>query len=140
MKLVRYLLDTSALLAHYRQESGWEEVQALFEDSEAEIMIACPTLTEFARRLHALGADDATILETLENYSLLFTNTFSVDRTVALAAYAIGRETPQRLPLIDALIAATARVNEATLVHRDPHMATIPMAAVRQQALAMNNR
>ena len=31
---MRYLLDTSALLAHHRQESGWETVQVLFETDE----------------------------------------------------------------------------------------------------------
>ncbi len=34
---MRYLLDTSALLAHYRQENGGEMVQAMFEADEAEI-------------------------------------------------------------------------------------------------------
>lgn len=52
---MRYLLDTSALLAHYRQESGWETVQALFEDDMAELIIAAITLTEFGRRLRDLG-------------------------------------------------------------------------------------
>ena len=45
---MRYLLDTSALLAHYRQEAGGDEVQALFEADEAELMIASLTLTENA--------------------------------------------------------------------------------------------
>jgi predicted nucleic acid-binding protein len=33
---VVYLLDTSALIAHYRQEPGWEQVQAIFEGLENE--------------------------------------------------------------------------------------------------------
>jgi predicted nucleic acid-binding protein len=32
-----YLLDTSALLAHYRDEDGAPQVQALFEDGDASI-------------------------------------------------------------------------------------------------------
>ena len=36
---MRYLLDTSALLAHHRRETGWETVQALFETDEAEILL-----------------------------------------------------------------------------------------------------
>ena len=48
---MRYLLDTSALLAHYRQEHGWEMVQAVFEDNEAEIIMASVSLPEFGRRL-----------------------------------------------------------------------------------------
>lgn len=38
VELMRYLLDTSALLAHFRQEKGWETVQAIFEDEAAEIV------------------------------------------------------------------------------------------------------
>jgi len=45
-----YLLDTSALLAHYRDEEGAPKVQALFEDEDASIAIASITLTEFSRR------------------------------------------------------------------------------------------
>jgi len=48
---MRHLLDTSALLAHHRQERGWEMVQAAFEDDEAEIIMASISLPEFGRRL-----------------------------------------------------------------------------------------
>ena len=51
-----YLFDTSALLAHYRRESGWQQVQAIFDDDAADILLASVTLTEFARRLRELGA------------------------------------------------------------------------------------
>lgn len=34
---MRYRLDTSALLAHYRQERGGEAVQRLFEEEEATL-------------------------------------------------------------------------------------------------------
>jgi hypothetical protein len=33
---MRFLLDTSALLAHYREEPGWQEVQALVEQQELD--------------------------------------------------------------------------------------------------------
>ena len=50
-----YLLDTSALLAHYRQEEGGEEVQALFDDAKTQIVLASVSLVEFARRLRDLA-------------------------------------------------------------------------------------
>ncbi|HEY1408449.1 MAG TPA: PIN domain-containing protein, partial [Promineifilum sp.] len=84
---MRYLLDTSALLAHYREEIGWEVVQGLFEDLESDIMIPSPSLAEFARRLLALGVDDAEIAAVLDNYGLLFTAVVAIDAPVALAAY-----------------------------------------------------
>lgn len=51
-----YLLDTSALLAHYRDEVGAARVQALFEREEDELLLASVSLPEFARRLKDLGA------------------------------------------------------------------------------------
>ncbi|MCU0500467.1 MAG: PIN domain-containing protein [Anaerolineae bacterium] len=123
---MRYLLDTSALLAHHRQESGWEAVQALFEADEAEIIMACISLTEFGRRLRDLGAPETVVQETLANYQLLCTEVAPVDAATALAAFAIGCRTPRRLPLVDALIAAVAQAKGAVLVHRDAHMRAIP--------------
>lgn len=97
---MRYLLDTSALLAHYRQEAGWEAVQSLFETVEAELLIATVSLPEFGRRLRELGATETEVEETLANYELLFTELVSVDTAVAKAAFTIGCRTPQRLPLV----------------------------------------
>jgi predicted nucleic acid-binding protein len=134
--MARYMLDTSALLAHYRQEQGWETVQALFEQSEAEILIASPTLTEFGRRLVALGAGEDDIRESLHTYSLLMTSIPAIDQKTALTAYTLGRQTPERIPLIDTLIAAAAVENSAILVHRDPHMTHIPASLLSQQSLA----
>jgi predicted nucleic acid-binding protein len=123
---MRYLLDTSALLAHHRQESGWAAVQALFEADEAEIIMACISLTEFGRRLRDLGAPETVVRETLANYQLLCTEVAPIDAATALAAFVIGCGTPRRLPLVDALIAAVAQAKGEVLVHRDAHMRAIP--------------
>ena len=132
---MRYLLDTSALLAHYRQESGWEMVQALFEADETEIIMACISLPEFGRRLRDLGGPDSVVQETLASYQLLCTEVAPVDTVMALAAFAIGCRTPRRLPLVDALIAAVAQMRDAVLVHRDEHMLAIPPDLLRQNDL-----
>ena len=131
-----YLLDTSALLAHYREESGWEQVHALFTGGDTEIIIASVTLTEFARRVRDLGAAEADIGKTLANYQLLFAAVTSVDAAVAWAAFELGCRMPKRLPLVDALIAATAQLRNACMVHRDEHMAAIPTELVRQLRLS----
>lgn len=133
---MRYLLDTSALLAHYRQEAGWEAVQSLFETDGAELLIACVSLAEFGRRLRELGATQAEVEETLANYELLFTEIALIDIAVAKAAFVLGCDMPRRLPLVDALIAAVAQIKVATLVHRDEHMRAIPSSLVDQQDLA----
>ncbi len=127
-----YLLDTSALLAHHRQESGWEQVQAIFTEDGAEVVIASVTLTEFARRMRELGASETEIRAILADYQMLFSAVVPVDGAVAWAAFELGCRTPERLPLVDALIAAAARLRGACLVHRDEHMAAIPAERVQQ--------
>ncbi len=135
---MRYLLDTSALLAHYRQEVGWEEVQSLFESDEAEIIVASVSLPEFGRRLRDLGAAEDAAKMTLTSYQLLFSEVAPVDTVVALAAFVLGCRAARRLPLVDALIAAVAQVKGGVLVHRDEHMRSIPPGLVRQKDLAVS--
>jgi predicted nucleic acid-binding protein len=132
---MRVLLDSSALLAHFRQEAGWEEVQALLQTDGVQLLAASISLTEFGRRIRDLGAADDEVEDALSSYQLLLTEVVAVDATVARAAFAIGCRTPRRLPLADALIAAAAQVRDATLVHRDEHMRPIPIELVRQQEL-----
>ena len=132
---MRYLLDTSALLAHYRQELGWEVIQALLEDGAAEISLASPSLAEFSRRMHDLGADDSAIQDILDQYRLLFDDVVAIDGSTATAAYRITRQAASHIPLIDSLIAAAAQIDCAVLVHRDKHMAAIPANILKQQAL-----
>lgn len=134
--MARFLLDTTALLAHFRREPGGERVQALFEGGEAEILAASVSLTEFARRLRELGATAAEARQTAQEYSELLDEVVAVDEAVALTAFDIGCETVPRLPLTDALIAAAARERGACLVHRDSHMAPIPANLVEQLELS----
>jgi predicted nucleic acid-binding protein len=135
---MRYLLDTSALLAHYRQEAGWEEVQALIDVDGAELLVASLTLTEFGRRMRDLGATEDEVEDVLSNYQLLITAVVAVDAEVARAAFVIGCRTARRLPLADALIAAAAQARDAVLVHRDEHMRPIPDELVRQKHLGVD--
>ncbi|MFP5286551.1 MAG: PIN domain-containing protein [Thermoanaerobaculia bacterium] len=129
---MRFLLDTSALLAHNRQEPGWARVQALFEEGDSEVLAASLSLTEFARRLRDLGATAEEARRTVEDYRELLNEIVPVDEGVAFTAFDIGCETTERLPLADALIAAAARERGACLVHRDRHMASIPAGVVEQ--------
>lgn len=132
---MRYVLDTSALLAHHRQEAGWPAVQALFEADEAELILVSVSLAEFGRRLRELGATEEEAKAVLASYELLFGEVAPIDAATARAAFALGCRTPLRLPLIDALIAAVAQIKGATLVHRDEHMRAIPAESMRQQDL-----
>ena len=95
---MRYVLDTSALLAHYRQENGGQAVQTLFEADEAELIVASVSLTEFGRRLRELGATEDEVKAILTSYQLLFGEVAAVDAAVARAAFVIGCRTPRRCP------------------------------------------
>lgn len=139
MKTLRFLLDTSALLAHSRQEPGWSRVQALFEDNESEILAAGLSLTEFARRLRELGATAGEARRTVEDYRELLEEIVPIDERVAFSAFEIGCEMTERLPLADALIAAAARERGACMVHRDRHMAAIPAGLMEQIDLATDS-
>jgi predicted nucleic acid-binding protein len=130
-----YLLDTSALLAHHREENGWERVQAIFEQEGARIFLASVSLTEFGRRLRELGAGDDDISRSIEGYEFLCEEIVAIDRAIAMRAFEVGRLTPQRLPLVDSLIAACADARRAILVHRDHHMKSIPPEIVIQEDL-----
>jgi predicted nucleic acid-binding protein len=132
----RFLLDTSALLAHCRREPGSARVQSLFEEEDAEILVASLSLTEFARRLREYGATADEARQTAQDYQALSAEVVAIDDRVALAAFDIGCETPERLPLADALIAAAARERGACLVHRDRHMTPIPASLVEQLDLS----
>lgn len=136
----RFLLDTSALIAHFRREPGWDHVQALFEADDAEILGASVTLTELARRLREWGATVAEVRQTVQDYLDLLDDLVVVDEKVALTAFDIGSETTPRLPLVDALIAAAARERGACLVHRDRHMAPIPAHLVEQRQLPQEHQ
>ncbi len=115
------LLDTTALLAHFRNEPGAEQVQAILDDRNQDILISAVSITEFARRLEALGAPLAEARTIALEYAGLADMVVPVDTAIAIRAFELGSACATRLPLADALIAACAGVHEAVLVHRDPH-------------------
>ncbi len=94
----RFLFDTSALIAHNRQEPGWSRVQALFEENDSEILVASVSLTEFARRLRELGATEDEARRTVEDYLELLDEAVPVDEGVAFTAFEIGCAVEKRLP------------------------------------------
>lgn len=131
---MKVLLDSSAWLAHLFQEPGAEQVNLIFEIPDNEINISALSIPEIHGRLRAISK-----AEEWENvwatYSVLFNQILPADATVAARMIQLRTQISERLPLVDGLIAATAIVNGATLVHRDPHLATIPIALLPQIVL-----
>ncbi len=135
MSEITHLLDTSALLAHYFDEPGADKVQKLWTDTRQKPGISAVTKPELRGRLSRELASTREAEDAAQGYLGELTVCLQVDRAVAEMAWQIRAATPQRLPLVDALIAATARAAGAILVHKDPHMARIPAALVKQLML-----
>ena len=110
-------------------------MQEIIDDSEATIRIVSLTMTEFARRMAALGEPRDQILAALKGYGRIWEEVVHVDKAIAMEAFSIGQATKERLPLVDALIAGAARLTGSVLVHRDPHFKKVPAEMVSQESL-----
>jgi predicted nucleic acid-binding protein len=129
-----YFLDTSALLSHYLKEAGARRVQAILEEEGSEVSISALSVAEMARRLVAMGADLASARSTALEYAGLAA-VASIDTATSVRAFELGSACETRLPLVDALIAASAQVAEAILIHRDPHFNGIPAELITSEML-----
>ena len=137
---MKVLLDTSACLAHFRGESGADQVQELFVRDDVDILLCSVTLAEMARRLRELGVPKAQIWRIVADYEDLAVEIVPVGTEIARKSDEICLKTTSRLPLADALIAAAAASRGATLVHRDIHMRSIPRSRVKQIDLAAGGK
>ena len=132
MSRISHVLDTSALLAHYFNEPGAEVIQKLWSDESFRLAISAVTIAELKGRLYQEITDDGESAKAADAYLNELTICLPVDRATAELAWQLRQASPHRLPLVDALIAATARAADAILVHKDPHMSQIPPGLVRQ--------
>ncbi|MCX6047666.1 MAG: PIN domain-containing protein [Chloroflexi bacterium] len=132
---MKYLLDSSAWLAHLFGEPGVEQVNLLFDLPQNEINISTLSILEVYGCLRSMGRQ-AHWPEIWTVYGALFTKILPADEAIAHQAILLRTVTPERLPTIDGLIAATAVVHHLTLVHRDLHLAAIPAHHLPQLPLA----
>ena len=131
---MKHLLDTSALVVHALAGPGAGEVQALLADEEHEIIISPLSLFELAGVLKQCGVGEH-IRTCWETYRAV-ARVIPVDAGLAMAAWELRGEIGARIPIADALIAATARAAGAILVHNDRHLAQIPETLVPQIRLS----
>jgi predicted nucleic acid-binding protein len=132
---ITHLLDTSAVLAHYLDDAGADEVEELWGSPAIRVAISVLTLPELRPRLDALVTEPREANLAYRLYAEELTAAVPVTREVAVAAIELRRTATGRLPLVDAIIAACAKCESAVLVHRDPHMAAIPAESVEQVIL-----
>lgn len=130
-----HLLDTLAILALYLAESGVDRVQSLFEDATVVAGTSILALFEFETRLHQLGVDSATRAKEVNRYRALLSEIVNVDEAVRKEGVRLRTGASARASAMDTLIAATASLRGATLLHRDPHFTVIPATMLKQEML-----
>ncbi len=135
-----HLLDTSALLAHYFDEPGAAEVDAIWQDS-ACVTVLCPlSVAELRSRLRVVTIKGPEIERAYDLYVNELTRCLPLDRPVAELADKLRVLSSRRVPLVDACIAATAAHHDCLLVHRDPHLDSLETAGVRMLRLPDKSR
>jgi len=131
-----YLLDTSAVVAHYRKEAGHARVQALFDNDDAVLWLAAPSLLELDACFREIGIEAAVRRKAVDDYAGHLVQIVAIDERVARRAVDIRDAATGRLPSMDALIAACAAVRGAVLVHRDGHFDAIPETVLQSLRLS----
>lgn len=130
-----FVLDTSALLAHFRKETGHEIVGQLMEENPDQIFISTITWLEFQLRLKEITRNSAERNEASAIYEEILAQSLPVTLDTARTAMQLKEQAAIRLPNAAALIAATAKLRSATLIHRDAHFAAVPPELLRQYQL-----
>ena len=125
-----HLLDTLALLAQLPRGTGRGASSSPVEDAAVEVGASILSLYEFELRLHQLGADATTWATELNRYRALLHEVVDVTEAIRLRTSATAH-----IAAMDVLIAASASLGNATLVHRDPHFAAIPTNLLKQEVL-----
>lgn len=128
------MLDTSALLALIEDEAGTSRVEQLLRSGQA-LLHWVSLLEVYYITLQERDQDEAELRYALvKQFPVAFVDV--MDEPTLLAA---GRLKAQhRLSLADALIAASAVLNEATIVHKDPEFEALA-AEVSLEALPYKN-
>ena len=132
MAVLTHVADTSALLALYAQETGSDRLGALLRDEQNSVALSALSILEFWSALKRKGADQS-FEEEWDVVLPAFAAVLPVTEDIAHEAIALRRAASARVPTVDTLIAATAVVHGAVLIHRDPHFQSIPANRLRQE-------
>ncbi len=131
-----YVLDTSAIFAFTDQEAGVDEVERLLNAAHAEkcqIEVCSISLMElYYVTLREAGEDEAArLIALVKSWPVAWV--YPNERTLLQA----GRlKASHRLSIADALVAAVAKLHQATLVHKDPEFEALAQeVALRELTL-----
>ncbi len=137
--MITHVFDTSAILAHYFQEPGADQVHALLADNSVEAGLPALALLDLKTRLAASVPDAAEAHRAFQLYSEELIAVIPVTREIVESAEALLGRADNPLTLLEAIAAATAQHEGAVLVHRDPNLARLPDGLLQQCALPLGN-
>jgi predicted nucleic acid-binding protein len=120
-----FVLDSSAILALTDREEGWEAVELLLNDAQTNSNQVCACAISLMEiyyiAIREIGDDAAAKLVAIIK-SWPVTWIYPDEKTFLLAG---KLKAAHRLSLADALIAAVAKLQNATLVHKDPELESL---------------
>jgi predicted nucleic acid-binding protein len=119
-----YLLDTSALAAHFLGEPGGAFVADCIRKGQAALCALTVIEFQLLLKAHGAGAAERNRVWSLCRGTLSVVH--PVDETVAGLAVQLRSQASDRLPLADACIAACAARHGLILLHSDSHYAALP--------------
>lgn len=119
-----YLLDTSALVAHFLAEPGGDLVADCLRKGQAAVCSL--SVVEFQALLKNQGMPAHQRERVWELFRAALVSVLPVDEEVAALAVALREQASARLPLADACIAACAARHQLILLHADRHYAALP--------------
>lgn len=114
---------------------GAGEISALWSDPSKSIALSVLSLPEFESRLRTGMVSKKEVRRAIQLYFDELAIPLPADRSVVDEAVRLRQQIPSRIPIVDACIAATARLEGCVLVHRDRHFASLPTDVLRQLVL-----
>ena len=129
-----YVLDTSALLALRDEEPGADRVAELFGLAQASKCVCLGSFISLMELMYRVWRDDGEALAHLAYDQCLALPMTWIHESPQLLKAAAAIKAKHMLSLADAWVAATAELNRATLVHKNPEFAAL---AVSQELLPL---
>lgn len=116
------IIDTKPLVKLFAQEEGWRAVQAILSEVESEELkagISVVTLTEVYYKYLQEGKPDLAETRIRQLRYAFYLRKIAVNEDVAVKAGDFKGK--YKVPIADALIAASAYIEGATVISDDPH-------------------
>jgi predicted nucleic acid-binding protein len=126
-KKFKLLLDTKPLIKLFAQEEGWEKVKDILsriEAGELEAGISVLTLTEICYKYLREGREDLAIARTEQLKHAIYLKKLEIKENVAIKAGEFKGK--YSVSIADALIAASAFFEDATIISDDLDFKKIP--------------